>query len=448
MHALPRPLALLIGAVVGLGACALPSRASAQHVTVQAGLDHTTLPADTKHTAYLRVSLLGQQSTGETATRPPMNVAIVIDKSGSMAGKKIEYAKAAARAALDRLGPQDIVSLVAYDSTVEVLVPATRASDRRTILSGIDRLRPGGMTALFAGTSKGAAEVRKFKDSRTIDRIILLSDGQANIGPQSPGALADLGASLRRENIGVTTIGMGLDYNEDLMVSLARKSGGNHFFVEDPSQLANLFREGFGGLASIVAQEAVVKVTFAEGVRPVRALGIDADIIGQTMTATLAQVYGGEREQVMVEIEVSPRAAGTIHPIARIEVSYHDVATHAVDRVETSVAATFSTDAAAIERSLDRDVMVAVVERLAEDKSRLAVELRDQGKVEEARALLQKNRTWLDFEGDRLGSKRLQKLGAQNEQDAESLQDPSRWNRARKAIRERNNAPDYDGVNF
>jgi len=352
------------------------------------------------------------------------------------------------RAALDRLGPQDIVSVVAYDSTVEVLVPATRASDRASILRGIDRLRAGGMTALFAGTSKGAAEVRKFKDAATVDRIILLSDGQANVGPQSPGDLARLGAALRRENIGVTTIGLGLDYNEDLMVSLARKSGGNHFFVEDPSQLADLFRQGFGGLASIVAQEAVVKITFAAGVRPVRALGVDADIIGQTLTTSLSQVYGGEREEVMVELELAPQAAGTTHPIARIEVSYHDVASHAIDRVATSVAALFSAAAAAVDASLDRDVMVAVVERLAEDKSRLAVELRDQGKVEEARALLQKNKAWLDREAARLRSKRLEKLGTENGQDAESVGDPDEWNRARKNMRYRNNANDYERVNF
>ncbi|TNF30866.1 MAG: VWA domain-containing protein [Deltaproteobacteria bacterium] len=448
MPALPRPLALVLGAIVGLGACAMPTRASAQHVTVQAGLDHGTLPADTKHTAYLRVALRGQEGLGEAATRPPMNVAIVIDKSGSMQGKKIEYAKAAARAALDRLDERDIVSVVAYDSTVEVLVPATRASDRATILRGIDRLRAGGMTALFAGTSKGAAEVRKFKDAKTIDRVILLSDGQANVGPQSPGALASLGESLRREGVGVTTIGMGLDYNEDLMVALARRSGGNHFFVEDPSQLARLFAEGFGGLASIVAQEAVVKVTFAEGVRPVRALGFDADIIGQTLTTTLAQIYGGEKEQLVVELEVSPRSAGTTHPIARIEVSYHDVLTRAVDRVETSVAATFTSDHAAIERSLDRDVMVAVVERLAVDKSRLAVQLRDEGKVREAQEVLRKNQAWLDQEAVRLDSTRLRRLGKKNADNAERVEDPGDWNKTRKAMRYDNFAPDYDGVNF
>jgi len=447
MPALPRPIALVLAAIVGLGACAVPISAKAQHVTVQAGLDHATLPADKKHTTYLRVALRGQEGL-EPSSRPPMNVAIVIDKSGSMQGKKIEYAKRAARAALDRLDGRDIVSVVAYDSTVEVLVPATRASDRATILAGINRLRAGGMTALFAGTSKGAAEVRKFKDDKTIDRVILLSDGQANIGPQSPGALASLGNSLRREGIGVTTIGMGLDYNEDLMVALARKSGGNHFFVEDPSQLAQLFREGFGGLASIVAQEAVVKVTFSEGVRPVRALGVDADIIGQTMTTTLAQIYGGEREQILVELEVAPREAGSTHPIARIEVSYHDVLTQAVDRVETSVAAHFSTDAAAIERSLNREVMVTVVERLAADKSRLAVQLRDQGKIEEAQRVLHKNKEWLDGEAARLGSKRLQRLGERNAEAADGVEDEKQWNRTRKGIRYDNFAPDYDRANF
>ena len=442
-----RPFARSALAVFAAAAALACGPARAQHVTVDAALDHGVFAADAKTPAWLRVGLVGHRSAGGGA-RPTVNVAIVFDKSGSMTGKKIEQAKLAARAALERLGPDDIVSVVAYDSTVEVLVPATRVRDRESILRGIDRLRAGGMTALFAGTSKGAAEIRKFADKTTIDRIILLSDGQANVGPQAPGDLARLGEALRREKIGVTTLGLGLDYNEDLMVALAQKSGGNHFFVEDPSQLAAMFREGFGGLTSIVAQEAVVKITFAEGVRPVRALGFDADILGQTLTANLAQIYGGSREDLLVELELSPQAAGRTQPIARIAVSYHDAVTQAVDRVETSVGASFASDRGAIEASLQREVMALVVERVAQEKSRLAVELRDQGRVDEARAVLQKNKAWLDGEAARLRSERLRKQAQMNDDDARGLDDPAAWNRRRKDMQFRNNTRDFERVDF
>jgi len=438
-------LALLATLTAGLACQARPARA--QHVTVDAALDHGAFVAEAKTTAWLRVGLVGQRGASE-GPRPTVNVAIVIDKSSSMSGAKIAQAKAAARAAVERLGPEDIVSVVAYDSTVEVLVPATRARDRATILRGIDRLRPGGMTALFAGTAKGAAEVRKFADRNTIDRVILLSDGQANVGPQTPGELGRLGDALRRERIAVTTIGLGLDYSEDVMVALAQKSGGNHFFVEDPSQLATLFEKGFGGLTSIVAQEAVVKITFAEGVRPVRALGFDADILGQTLTTSLAQVYGGDRIDLVVELELAAQAAGSEHPVARVEVSYHDAVTHAVDRVETSVAAAYTRDRGTYETSLNRPVMATVVERLAQDKSRFAVELRDQGRIGEARAVLERNRRWLSEEAARLESPRLRKQAQMNEEDAKGLEDPGDWNRRRKDMQFRNNTYDFESNNF
>src|SRR5690606_9640008 len=109
---------------------------------------------------------------------------------------------------------------------VEVLVPATKVSDRATIDRGIQRLRAGGMTALFAGVVKGATEVRKFLSRDRVNRVILLSDGAANVGPASAGELGRLGTTLRKEGIAVTTVGLGLGYNEDLMVQLAQGSGG------------------------------------------------------------------------------------------------------------------------------------------------------------------------------------------------------------------------------
>src|SRR4029450_1790476 len=87
----------------------------------------------------------------------------------------------------------------------------------------------------------GAAAVRKFLDRQRVNRIILLSDGQANVGPSSPGDLGNLGASLIKEGISVTTLGLGLDYNEDLMTQLARRSDGNHYFIENSSDLARRF---------------------------------------------------------------------------------------------------------------------------------------------------------------------------------------------------------------
>lgn len=409
--------------------------ASAERVAVQSTLDRATYLTATKQKAYLRIGLTGGQEAGE-GRRAPMNVALVIDKSGSMAGQKITRAKEAARAALDQLGPDDIVSVVAYDQSVTVLVPATKVSDRSTIERGIERLSAGGTTALFAGTVKGAAEVRKFLERGRVNRVVLLSDGRANVGPSSPRDLASLGTSLQRDGIAVTTVGLGLDYNEDLMVQLARRSGGQHVFVERASDLARIFREGFGCLASIVAQEVEVRITVHPGFRPVRALAVDADILGQTVTVRYAQLYGGETDEILVELETE-RLDAASREVASVEVSFHNLATQVVDRVSQTVSARFSSDAAAVEASARPDVMVKVVERLALERNELAIRLRDEGRIEDARRTLEQNRVYLQDNARRYKAPALHKQALDNDEDKANLEG-ERWNKQRKRMTDRN----------
>ncbi len=257
----------------------LPLQGGASQVKLDVSLGNPTLIAGRKQTTYLKVGLTGFEMSGK-AKRTPANIALVIDRSGSMQGEKIQQAKEAARMAVDRLNGDDIVSVIVYDDTVNVLVPATKASDRSTILAGIERIKAGGSTALFAGVSKGAAEVRKFLSRERVNRIILLSDGLANVGPDTPGALGDLGSSLSKEGISVTTLGLGLGYNEDLMMQLAQRSDGNHAFVEHPRDLVKIFNYEFGDVLSVVAQEVLVTIECGEGIRPVKVLGRRADIAG------------------------------------------------------------------------------------------------------------------------------------------------------------------------
>ena len=99
-------------------------------------------------------------------------------------------------------------------------MPATKVSDKKTIFRAIRQIRADGSTALFGGVSKGAKEIRKFLSHKRVNRMVLLSDGLANVGPQSPSELGDLGSSLIEDGISVTTIGLGLGYNEDLMTKL------------------------------------------------------------------------------------------------------------------------------------------------------------------------------------------------------------------------------------
>ncbi|MEE9587608.1 MAG: VWA domain-containing protein, partial [Hyphomicrobiaceae bacterium] len=228
---------LLAGALASSFAfISMSTSGDAAQVKVRSTLGQSTIVAGETEKVYLRISLEGiPLLTSERRT--PVNVALVIDRSGSMGGNKIQQAKEASIMALNRLSIDDFAAVVAYNHEVDVIVPATRVAGHREMAADIRRLRSNGRTALYAGTKQGVREVRKFLSDNKVNRVILLSDGLANVGPSRPEDLAELARDVVREGISVTTIGLGLGYNEDLMAKLAYNSDGNHAFVEHPGDL-------------------------------------------------------------------------------------------------------------------------------------------------------------------------------------------------------------------
>lgn len=172
--------------------------------------------SDRPQRTTLKISLEGI-ATPSTADRGPVNMVLVLDRSGSMQGDKIENLKRAALSVVDRMSSRDVISVVAYDTREEVLIPAMPVRDKETLRRKIRGIRADGSTALFAGVSKGLAQARIYRGGGRATRLVLLSDGQANIGPSSPSELAALGRSAAKEGIPLTTVGLGLGYNEDLM---------------------------------------------------------------------------------------------------------------------------------------------------------------------------------------------------------------------------------------
>jgi Ca-activated chloride channel family protein len=339
------------------------------------------------------------------------------------------------------LGSDDIVSIVAYDSTVQVIVPATKLSDQESIVQKIRRIEAGGSTALFAGVSKGADELRKFLDKNRVNRVILLSDGLANVGPRTPSELGKLGASLMKEGICVTTMGLGLDYNEDLMTKLARNGGGNHVFIEQAENLVRVFNHEFNDVLSVVAQEVAIDIRIAHGVRPVRVLNVDAEINGQEVIVQLNQIYSEQEKYVMLEVEVPATMAGKSRDVAEVRVSYANMQTKTTDRLTSAVRANFTKSLADIEAKLNSPVCAAAVLQISNAQNKLATTLRDQGDIDGARKVLLENSRYLGENAVKFKAEILQLRGADNLDQAQNLAGPG-WARYRKAMREQQIADD------
>lgn len=416
--------------VLVLIGCLTVSAAAADVAALDVEMSSPLVLADGARTAYLRVELRGLNR--RSSERAPVNVAIVLDRSGSMQGEKIAEARRAAIAALQHLDRDDIVSVVTYQSTVDVVVPATKLHDRRAVEEAIRRIGADGKTALFGGVSKGARELEKFLDENRVNTLLLLSDGLANIGPSSPGELRQLGASLARQGISVTTIGLGLDYNEDLMTGLAMASDGNHFFVEEARDLETAFSKEFGGAVSVVAQGVRLHIRCAEGVRPVRVLGRKAQISGQSVHASMNQLLKDQARYLMLELEIDAGADGRVQRVADVEARFRNLLDGGDQTLMDSAVVTATSSAAAVENRRNREVNVEVVRQIGAEQNLAATALRDEGRVEEARRAFESNAQYLQRNYVVLQDEELRKEAESNVRASENVEDDAEWKRERK----------------
>jgi len=346
--------------------------------------------------SYLKVSLKGLEDKDAADTeKPKMNIAIVIDRSGSMQGDKIENAKQAAVIAINQLTKDDIISVIAYGSDVEVIVPATKATDRAQIIEKVMQITADGQTALYAGVAKGAAEVRKFLDKKNISRVVLLSDGQANVGPSSPAELGDFGASLAKEGMAVSTIGLGYGYNEDLMAELAKRSEGNFIFAETPQQLADIFDKGLGGARRVKCREARINITFPEYVSAVRTLGREANITPNAVSGVIREIYEGNEKFLLLELAINADKINDEAPVAKVKISYDSMKSGDTITFDKSVMIKISEDKSLVDKNLNVDVQESVATMIANERNMQILALRDAGKVKEANELNVVNDTYL-----------------------------------------------------
>jgi Ca-activated chloride channel family protein len=404
-----------------------------QSIIVSVQTDKPILQADEKQTAYVRIGLTGCPER-EKKERVPVNVAIVIDKSGSMSSdRKIENAKEAALLAVDKLDCSDILSVVAYNHEVEVLVPATKLTDKRSVREEIRRLNADGTTALYAGVQKGADEVRKFLVRQRVNRIVLISDGLANVGPAGPDQLGRLGCQLAEEGISVTTIGLGLGYNEDLMSKLAFTSDGGHYFAQQSCDLTEIFDKEFARTLSVVAQKVQIEIICGEGLRPVRILGREGQIKDRTVTLDIQNIYGNHEKFVILEVELPAHTEGKIRELACVRVNYLDMETDTAKKTDGVVDVRFSNSKDDVKKNLNKRVTADVVELLAVERNEMAMKLRDQGKIEQARQALNDNVVYLQAAAKDYDCPSLDKYAADNAKQTEKL-DEANWNQSRKGM--------------
>ncbi len=410
-------------------------------VTLKVEAEKSVLPAGSMQEAMVRIAV-SAAPVEKTSNTPKVNLSIAFDNSGSMHGQnKIQNARLAARNAVDLLADGDLFSLVLYNSSAKVLIPATsiNASSRAEIKRTIDQIATMGNTALFAGVSLSADELRRNIDKPGwVNRLILLSDGQANVGPSSASELGRLGAALVKEGISVSTVGVGTDYNEDLMTSLAQNSDGNFYFVENSSQLSLILEKELGSALSVAAQGIKIKITCPPGIKPRGIVGHQCKIENQTIEMKFNQLYSGHDKVLILQLEVPAQPAGNSTPLANVKLEYELTDSQKITAVDRSVTVAFTTDQAVAAASLNKAVSADVAIQQSNVLREEAIKEADAGnykggvqKLERAQSILASNAEITDSPAVRQNADDM----LQEQQKLEKAEEkPSLYNAARKVI--------------
>ena len=367
-----------------------PAARASEAITLDARLAQPVMKEGAPSKNYLKVALKGCEPE-PAQNRPPVNVAFVIDKSGSMSGPRIAQARAATILAISRLNPDDIASVVVFDHRVDLLIPAQHVRDRGLFTDMVERIGTGGTTAIYDGVLRGGDEALKSRNLGRLNRVVLLSDGQANVGPSRVDDFSRLGASLLAQGVSVSTIGLGLGYNEDLLLELARTSDGNHAFAREPSDLIQIFNREFNDVLSSCAQTVSIDIDLLPGVRAVKAVSRDGNIDGGKAQFRMNQVYAATEHYVLLEVEIDAgKAVGGEQDLGVVKVAYVKAGGQR-ETLDTSVRGRFTASEDDVKAAADPKVGEVVLEQVARARAREAVTLRDKGQHEQARQLLMQN---------------------------------------------------------
>jgi len=286
---------------------------------------------------WLQIGVQAREAGDEQVT--PLNLALVIDRSGSMdAPDKWPYLQQSLRVFFRSLDPDDIVAVIGYDDQAEVVLPAQRVGDRRWIEQTIKLLYPRGTTNLHAGLMLGFQEVDKNFDIRRNNRVILLTDGIANRGVTDPDQIAREALAYNERGIYLSTIGLGLDFNDQLLSQLARQGKGAYHFVDSAEEMDKVFRREVAGLVEKVAREVAVTVYPGQGVEMISLTGYDGRPPAGPVQITMQELGTGDGQVLLAQLQVSPGRGGE-RLVATVTLDYFDIFAQRSEQVTQEIKA-------------------------------------------------------------------------------------------------------------
>src|SRR6476646_4051712 len=274
--------------------------------------------------------------------RRKLNLSLVIDRSGSMAGAPLHHALRAAESVVDQLEPEDTLSVVVYDDAVDTPISPQSVTNKAALKTAIREVQAGGITNLSGGWLKGCEYVQAHLDPQKINRVLLLTDGHANMGIQDPKVLTATSGQKAEAGIVTTTLGFAQGFNEDLLIGMARAANGNFYFIQSIDEAAEVFSIELDSLRAVVGQNLVVTLELAPGVSLVDTLSlakVNQNDAGATVLS-LGELYENEDKLLGLSLAIDEAAAtapGNDLPIMKLHYTADVVQDNVIQTVSGSV---------------------------------------------------------------------------------------------------------------
>ena len=304
-----------------------PSRITAgDTLALDARLGHASIAKNARGETFLFAQVAaGDEKT--TQASAPLNLALVIDRSGSMKGDRIANAMNAAVGAIERLRDGDSVTVVAFDSSASVVVPPTRVSgtSRASMENAIRNIRLGGDTCISCGMQEAMQQLAQSTLSTDrVNRMIVLSDGATNSGIKDMTGLRGMANRMSGKGVTISTIGVDVDFDEKVMAALANEGNGRHYFVANASGLPAVFAAEFDDVLASVAKEAELTIDLAPGVEVAEVFDRTFRREGNRIIVPFGTFSAKQEKTVLVKLRVPAEKEGAEN-IADVKLAYRDL---------------------------------------------------------------------------------------------------------------------------
>ncbi len=354
-------------------------------------LSHTRVLSGQDTTVFADVRLVADGALDETRTltvgRAPISLAVVLDTSGSMSGEKIEEARRSVLRLLADMRDDDEITVVRYSDTSELVQPLARVGAVRSALSSrIAQLEASGGTNIPGGLQHGLRALEEAAHGR-VRRIVLVSDGLDSTRAQAES----LARSSFSSGITVSSLGIGLDFDESYMGSLAQSGHGNFAFVKDGASLAKFLHRELEETAGTKVENARVRLRLPDGMRFVSATGADAKVNGSDVELALGSLFGGDERRVVVELVASSSRAVAGSLDIDATASWNQVGGASFTARTPRLSLLASHDASEVDRGKDGAVLASATSVVASRRQIEAANAYAQGDVTRAAQIAEKN---------------------------------------------------------